>query len=526
LATERKLGLSPARTAAGPADREETVTIGAFSLVLHTHLPWLAHHGAWPVGEEWLHQVWASSYDPLAALLERFADEGRTDVLTLGITPVLAAQLDDPYSLRNHHTWLGFWQARATGQAAHRPGPLPAAEYRAATAALERFEQRWSRGGSAVWRPLVDAGTVDLLSGPATHPFGPFLREEVLSFGLRTGLADTALRVGSRRAGIWAPECAYRPGMERAYADAGVTHLMLDGPAFAEAGAPVGLGAALAGTDVVAFARDLQTSYRVWSPTRGYPRNPWYRDFYTYDHDWGFRHSRVTDAAAPDKAPYEPARAAAQVARDAQDFVAAVRERLLGLRAELGRPAHVVAAFDTELFGHWWYEGPDWLAQVLRLLPQAGVRVTTLDRARQDGFVGAPVAPAEASWGAGKKYQTWGGPQVADMVADNRHLQDVVLKTLANLPPQAGRDPVADQLVRSMLLALASDWAFMVTKDSAAGYARRRHHCHHSDTHRLAGLVADYGPASVPAFREAAEQQRINGPFGHLDARGLRGSDG
>lgn len=498
------------------------MSIGAFSLVLHTHLPWLAHHGAWPVGEEWLHQVWAASYDPIAAMLERFADEGRTGLLTLGVTPVLAAQLDDPYSLRNHHTWLGFWQARATGQAANRPGDLPAAEYRAATAALERFEQRWSRGGSAVWRPLVDASTIDLLSGPATHPFGPFLREDVLEFGLRAGLEDTAVRLGGRRHGIWAPECAYRPGMERTYAAAGVTHLMLDGPAFQDAGASTGLGATLGGSDVVAFARDLQTSYRVWSPTRGYPRNAWYRDFYTYDHDWGFRHSRVTDATSADKAPYDPDRASAQVARDARDFVGAVRDRLLELRAELGRPAHVVAAFDTELFGHWWYEGPAWLEQVLRLLPEAGVQVTTLDRARQDGFVGGPASPAEASWGAGKKYHTWGGPQVAAMVADNRDVQDLVAKVLANQRPGPGRDPVADQLVRSMLLALASDWAFMVTKDSAADYARRRHHCHHSDTRRLAALVEDYGSASVPAFREAAQQERINGPFGRLDARGLR----
>jgi 1,4-alpha-glucan branching enzyme len=81
---------------------------------------------------------------------------------------------------------------------------------------------------------------------------------------------------------------------------------------------------------------------------------------------------------------------------------------------------------------------------------------------------------------------------------------------------------VADQLARSMLLALASDWAFMITKDSAADYARRRHFCHHSDTHRLAAVIADQGADSVAAFREGAEQRAINGPFGRLDARQLR----
>ena len=94
--------------------------VGTFCLVLHTHLPWLAHHGAWPVGEEWLHQAWATSYLPVLDVLERLAAEGRRDLVTLGLTPVLAAQLDDPYVRREFHTWLGFWQVRAEGLATHR----------------------------------------------------------------------------------------------------------------------------------------------------------------------------------------------------------------------------------------------------------------------------------------------------------------------------------------------------------------------------------------------------------------------
>ena len=87
--------------------------VGSFALVLHTHLPWVAHHGAWPVGEEWLHQAWATSYDQVLDLLHTLAAEGRTDLVTLGVTPILAAQFDDPYCLAQQHTWLGFWQTRA-----------------------------------------------------------------------------------------------------------------------------------------------------------------------------------------------------------------------------------------------------------------------------------------------------------------------------------------------------------------------------------------------------------------------------
>ena len=493
--------------------------VGSFALVLHTHLPWVAHHGAWPVGEEWLHQAWATSYDQVLDLLHTLAAEGRTDQVTLGVTPILAAQWDDPYCLDQQHTWLGFWAERAAGMAATTGGDLAADEYRAATTALQRFEQHWSRGGSAVLRPLVEAGVVDLLSGPATHPFQPLLAEPVADLGLRTGLLDTAMRVGAPARGIWAPECGYTPGLESLYSRHGIEHLMMDGPAFDEAGATTALGHPIADSDVVAFGRDLSVAYRVWSPTHGYPRGPWYRDFHTYEHDWGFRHSRVTDPTSPDKQPYRPDRARAAVAQDARDFVSHVRARLVEQSERIGRPGLVVAAFDTELFGHWWHEGPQWLGEVLRQLPTAGVDVTTLAGARRDGLVGEPIAPLPSSWGAGKKYHTWAGEQVADIVADNDHLQQVVGKVLTGHRPRLARSPVLDQLARSMLLALASDWAFMITKDSAAEYARRRHFFHHSDAHRLADTIERFGANSVPAFREASEQQAINGPFGHLDAR-------
>ena len=97
-----------AADAAGAADGPA----GTFCLVLHSHLPWLAHHGRWPVGEEWLYQSWAHAYLPVLDVVRRLAAEGRRDLLTLGVTPVLAAQLDDPHCLRGVHEWLERGGAR------------------------------------------------------------------------------------------------------------------------------------------------------------------------------------------------------------------------------------------------------------------------------------------------------------------------------------------------------------------------------------------------------------------------------
>ncbi|MBO0840845.1 MAG: glycoside hydrolase family 57 protein [Sciscionella sp.] len=504
-----------------------TEDLGSFCLVLHSHLPWLAHHGGWPVGEEWLYQAWAHSYLPLVDMLRRFAEEGQRDVLTLGVTPVLAAQLDDPYCLRGCHDWLGDWSLRAQHAATRwrTSDPLlrdvAAGEYRSATRALELFETQWRHGFSPLLRSIVDAGVVELLGGPATHPFQPLLNKRVRDFALRTGLADTALRIGVTPQGIWAPECGYTPGMEHDYAAVGVERFLVDGPALR---GDTASARTVGDTDVVCFGRDLEVTYRVWSPKSGYPGDAAYRDFHTWDHDSGLKPARVTGKSVPadEKKPYDPALANAAVSRHVADFVDAVVTRLKSLRDKHDRPGLVVAAYDTELYGHWWHEGPVWLSAMLRELPAAGVRVTTLRGALAAGHLGAPVELPASSWGSGKDWRVWDGAQVADLVADGAALQHDLESTVdehitGNRYP--ARDLVADQMTTEALLALSSDWAFMVTKDSAADYARGRARIHRARFDDLAAAIRAGEPER--ARRLAAESRAVDRPFGHLDARAL-----
>ncbi len=505
-------------------------SIGTCCIVLHTHLPWLAHHGAWPVGEEWLHQAWSSSYLPVVDMLQRLADEGRRNLLTMGITPVLMAQLDDPYVLREFHTWLGFWQARAEGLAQRREPHLrdhASYEFRAAQRALQMFEAGWEHGASPVLRGLVDDGVVELLGGPATHPFQPLLDDRVASFSLRTGLDDAVLRFGRRPVGVWAPECGHRPGLEQLYASAGIERFLVDGPSMERAGRSTGAAWSVGDTDVVAFGRDLDVTYRVWSPNASYPAGADYRDFHTYDHKSGFRPYRVTGVQVEpaEKLPWDPAAAQTIVERDAADFVSVVRARLEELlRAREGRPGLVVVAYDTELFGHWWHEGPRFLELVLRLLPEAGVRVTTLQGAVEAGHVGGSIELPAASWGSGKDWRVWDGEQVADLAEMGQRVQRRLLDTIDQVRRRTGFDDSCarsqrrndlDQMAREALLALSSDWAFMVTKDSAASYARDRAGMHELRFRKLADGVA----ADLDVTAEARRQRAEDGPFAHLDAR-------
>ncbi|MFE6859094.1 1,4-alpha-glucan branching protein domain-containing protein [Nocardia sp. NPDC057668] len=505
---------------------------GQFTLVLHSHLPWLAHHGRWPVGEEWLYQSWAASYLPVAEVLGKLAAEGRSHLLSLGITPVLAAQLDDPHSLAGMHHWLGNWRLRADEASMSDNTALGGHEHRLANAALADFETNWRHGASPVWRGLIDAEAIELLGGPLAHPFQPLLDPRLRAYQLSEGLADARQRWGHTPAGIWAPECGFTPGMERGYDAAGVTHFMVDGPALR---GDTTLGRPVWDSDVVAFGRDLHVSYRVWSPKSGYPGHAAYRDFHHYDHATGLKPSRVTGktVAGADKAPYDPELAAAAVREHVADFVETVRERLISESERIGRPALVVAAFDTELFGHWWHEGPQWLEQVLRALPEAGIEVGTLADARAKGYVGESVQLSDSSWGSGKDWRVWAGDQVQDLVDLNAEVVQLALDTLDKMRVETGanasetgetglqglRNPVADQLLREAILAVSSDWAFMVSKDSAAGYARDRAHEHAHAVREIAAAVS--GGQLAKAEQLAAGWYAADGFFPALDARRL-----
>jgi len=494
-------------------------SVGKFALVLHTHLPWVAHHGTWPVGEEWLHQAWATSYQPLFAMARRWAGADRRDVLTLGVTPILAAQWDDPDVLRAHHTWLAHWLTRASGMAAQGDDVQRAAgrrECAAATWAMADFERYWLHGGSAALRPIVDAGVVELLGGPLTHTFTPLLPDRLAVDALRAGLVDTHLRLGSHPTGIWTPECAYAPGMETLLAQARVSHLMLDGPTMLGAGATTDAAWLLGDTDIAVVGRDLDVTYRVWSPRRGYPGDRWYRDFHSFDHEWGFRTQRVTGhrIETHEKAPYDPVRARESVVRDARDFVNVVVRKLTDLsRDDVRSDPLVVAAFDTELFGHWWHEGPQWLELVMELLPVAGVEVITMGTAAR-----APVGrvhPDPGSWGLHKDWHVWTDPE--DMADRQESLTKDALAVLDATHPAAERSTAHDQLVRELLLTLASDWPFMVSHNSAADYARQRFTGHAEATQALISTLAR-GDVRA-AETQAHSSHLVDHPFGWLDSR-------
>ena len=500
---------------------------GELALVLHTHLPHLSGHGVWPVGEEWLLQAWGTSWLPVTRVLEQLAADGHRDLLTLSVTPTTAWQLGDARLANELASWLAAAMWRSEEQRHHH---LMGTEV---TALAHHWWRHFrdlgsyhadvqARGGLlAVWDALANAGIIELLAGPATHPYLPLEPDPaMIDAQLATGIA--AHRGWTRfTGGLWPPELGYRPaggvgdptvpplytdtdgtpdlvrgdvaldGLETHYAAHGVTHVVVDGPTLVRAAGgrdrdwtrrpdavPAGSdapeevlhdGVLVGDTQVVAFGRDLSVAYHVWSPTEGYPGNAWYLDHHATGGFGVHRSWRVTDRSLPPdtKEPYVPARAVEQAADDAAHFVAVLRGTLAD------RPGGVVvAAYDTELFGHWWHEGPAWLEHVLtRVAQDASLRTTTLASRVERRPPTRRLALPESSWGYAKGHASWVTEETRPVWETLRASTGLARRTLAR---GRGTTEQRERLARELALLHASDWPFMITRGRSPGYALER----------------------------------------------------
>jgi len=355
--------------------------VGVFALVLHTHLPYVRRNGVWPSGEDFFHQAATESYLPLLETLERIGDGAAEPLLTVGITPLIAHQMQDPYMLRELTLYLGRYDLRAWWQVANYDG-VYTEEFKDIAAFYARFARRqlarldgMRDGMAGAFGDLERAGVIEIAGGPASHPVLPEIGEpSLLRAQVAHGIAEHERTFGRRPRGMWMPECAYRPGLgvEELLGSSGISHVVVDGPTMLHSAGPGSTFTPrlIGGSAVAAFARNLDVTYRVWSPTGGYPGDKWYREYHAYDMTAGFKNWRVTSKRTPivGKKPYEPARALERVARDAEDFVELLDTSLTEHRERTGNEGVVVACYDTELFGHWWFEGPAWLESVYGLL--------------------------------------------------------------------------------------------------------------------------------------------------------------
>ncbi len=434
---------------------------GALAIVLHTHMPYVEGHGTWPFGEEWLWEAIACCYLPLLELLRRGAP------LTLSLTPVLCDQLEV--------SDVGERFARFIDEVRRDTHERDAAGMR--VGGHERLacevERSWRDYALAAERMAALQG--DLLgalrehvqwTSAATHAVLPLLATDAgVRLQVQTGVASHRRRFGAGwRGGFWLPECAYAPWLLRTLEAAGVRAVCVELTGTLGLGAREHLRSLASDAGVVLVPVDRATMALVWSDD-GYPAAAAYRD---YHHHTIHHHNPWNNAG--EVYDHDEARALAGV--HARDFVGRVRARLDEAAWAGGGPLPggglVVCALDTELLGHWWYEGLAWLEAVVEECARQGVELLRLDDALTEGSLAPAPAQAPAgvcSWGERGDLSTWSGPTVAEMAFATRAAE---LRLLAD----AGN--VSEGALRELLALQASDWPFMVSRGIAVPYAHER----------------------------------------------------
>ncbi len=530
-----------------------------FVLALHSHLPYVLRHGRWPHGSDWLCEAALDSYLPLIEKVQDLASRGVRAPLTVSVSPVLANQLADPFFASELEAFLA--QRLASCEEARRTLPqsgeaalLPLVDFWEAR--FRRLQARFAAEGRdlvAAFARLEAAGHLEVMTCAATHGYLPLLaRDESVRLQLAVAVAEHRRLFGRPPAGCWLPECAYRPagwweplpgaphpgpraGIETHLADAGIrffftdAHLARAGSALGGyAEVPIGVerfGAARrdrprhrgdgarrtpyraygvasqgAGPAVAVLVRDPRSSLQVWSKDLGYPGDEWYLEFHKIRWPGGLKLWRVSfphsDLGA--KRPYDPSAALAQVAMHGSHFASLLASAQRS--GEVAADGVVAAPFDTELFGHWWFEGVEFLAAVYRnLADRPGVRAATASEHLERHRPRVAIELAAGSWGAGGDNGMWLNDRTTWTWQRLWRLEDRFWDTAPRLLGTPAAQPVIAQAARELLLAQASDWQFIITTGAVTDYAERRFALHAEDAERLVGfLEAAVGGAALP----------------------------
>jgi 1,4-alpha-glucan branching enzyme len=417
--------------------------VSRLSLVLHTHMPYVEGFGTWPFGEEWLWEAIATCYLPLLDVLDQHPEK-----VTVSLTPVLCDQLEAPGALERCLTFL-----REIRPASHQLD-IDTADAPVA-AALERSAASYAAAADALERRgdlLAAFAPHAKWTSAATHPVLPLLATGTgVRLQLRTGIASHRARFGEWGGGFWLPECAHAPWLDDILEEAGVRIACVD---WTDVLGPGPQAPRCTEAGVVLAPIDREAMELVWHRD-GYPSHAAYLDTHRLT-------ERRHRAWANDGVVYDPDRAAGQVAADAEDFVRRVAAR--------GGPS--VVALDTELLGHFWPEGVEWLRAVLEACPREGVELVPPGEGEQQD---APVEPPVTSWGEGRDLRTWSGPAAGGLAWVQRS---------AELRAFSGRARPSDRALRELLALQSSDWAFLISAGTAGDYPRER-----ADGHR-AGFEA------------------------------------
>jgi len=539
-------------------------------------MPYVLSHGVSPHGTDWINESTAECYLPLLHALDRLLNEGIRPRWTVNMTPILAEQLEDPAFKDGFEAYCQekIDVAVSDQRRWEKEGELwmqGVARYwqQVYTRALVQFKHQWGRSVIEGFRYFQEQGSIEIITAGATHGYQPLLgTEEACRAQVRLGVQTYEKHFGRKPRGIWLPECAYRPrydwkspvepnavpwqraGTDEFLKEEGLEYFFVDSHMI-RGGQPLGTYAAnfpqlaemfarssryftppeefrseyehyLLPSGVTCFARDPETTVKVWSGEAGYPGDAHYLEFHKQLYPGRLRYWRISEDKADlgKKQPYDPYAAFEKIQDHAADLVNVLKATLARYKGQADREGTLVAMYDTELFGHWWWEGPEFLYELGRRLHADGeIEMVSggdvLDREPARHLINLP----EGSWGEGGYHYIWINEDNAwtweKLYGAERRLRQLC-RDYAGGPAHE----IVTQAAREVLLAEASDWQFLISTFSARDYSEVRFADHIARFDRLADIadrVHTGGKMSADEETFLRECQVKDAPFQELD---------
>ena len=558
---------------------------GFFNLVLHTHIPYCRKAGVWPFGEEWIHEALSETYIPLLKVLYNLVEEGYKPYITINLTPILVEQLTDTYFNEKFKKYIenkiylaekdvtrfdkrGKWAYKKVAQ-------FYVDWYRDI---YSTYKDRFNEDVVHAFKKLQDGEYIEIITCAATHGYLPLLgRDSSVSAQIKVGRETYKKYFGRDPKGIWLPECAYRPGynwnppvesydaergprpgIEKFLVENNINYFFVDAHVL-EGGEPKGVymdrfpalrklweqfaeeykdGTIINikkrttylsyliqyNEDFVnVFARNKETGLQVWSGDWGYPGDFWYREFHKKDEISGLQYWRVTDPSGDlaKKEVYVPEKTEERVKEHAAHFTGLVNNLITNFYNEYKVPGIVSALYDTELFGHWWFEGVSWIGQVLRnISDMEDIDLITNSKYIEKYSSPEVISIPEGSWGEGGYHFVWlnektewmwpiiyrAEKRMEDAAKRYKDTNDYIMERMLN------------QAARELLLLESSDWPFLITTMQAVEYAKKRFKNHVDKFNTLLDFVDGnkFDEESVAYLTEVEDEDN---PFSTIDFR-------
>ncbi len=528
--------------------------IGYFSLILHAHLPFV-RHPEYPefLEEDWLYEAITEVYLPLIFIFQNLHEAGAKPRLAMNVSPPLCEMLADNLLQERYTRHLEnlLELARKEEKRVENESPdyLDVAKMyvQNLSAALDLWNNKYGRNLINAFRELQDEGVLEIITCCATHGFLPLIStHEARRAQISIAVTNYKKHFGRSPRGIWLAECAYEPGVENLLKDAGIEYFIGDSHAllYGDPRPRFGVHApVMCPNGVAVFARDIETSQQVWSAEVGYPGNGAYREFYR-DIGWdlpleylkphlhkdgarrhlGLKYHRITarDVPSDKKDAYVPNWAREKAAEDAADFIQKRITQAHKLRENFGgHPPLVCAPYDAELYGHWWFEGPQFIDFLFKKIHFDQSEVEAI---APGDFLDAKIPiqiqrPTASSWGENGYYKVWLNEGNSWMYP-YQHDAERKMTELANHyhHPNQMEWRILNQMARELLLAQSSDWAFQIYQGTTVQYSSNRFKSHIHRFNLLSKMIEtnDFNEAML---NEIASRDTI---FQEIDYRSYR----